>query len=195
MRKDAVVVKLSERHKVMLYTDWEEKVQFGEELLGVDELIDRLFGEMPAFFKDAEDLRLQWEHPQTRQMVLEKLEYAGFGEDKLLMIQRVMKKEKCDLLDVLAYLAYSQKPIERRQRVEAVKANYLAGLREEHQEFLAFILDYYQRNGFKELAMDKLKEFINIKYKSIADAKRVLGMDVKGIREEYLMLQRQLYVE
>lgn len=192
-RKDAVVVKLSRDHKIMLYTDWEEKVQFGEELLSVEELIERLFGKMPTFFKDAEDLRLQWEHPQTRQMVLERLEQEGFGEDKLQMIQRVMKKEDCDLLDVLTYLAYSTAPIERQQRVKTVKRQYVAILGREHQEFLSFILDYYQRNGFKELAMDKLKDFINIKYHSLADAKRHLGMDVKGIREEYLTLQQQLY--
>lgn len=193
VKKDAVVVKLSEKHKVMLYTDWEEKVQFGEELLSVDELIDRLFGEMPTFFKDAEDLRLQWEHPQTRQMVLDRLEQAGFGEDKLLMIQRVIKKEKCDLLDVLTYLAYSQKPIAREQRVAHVKMHYMKHMRKEQQEFMSFILDYYERNGFKELAMDKLKDFINIKYRSIADAKRVLGMEVKDIRMQYLALQEQLY--
>lgn len=192
-RKDSVVVTLSKYHKIMLYTDWEEKVQFGEELLSVEELIERLFGKIPTFFKNAEDLRLQWEHPQTRQMVLERLEQEGFGEDKLQMIQRVMKKEDCDLLDVLTYLAYSIAPVERQQRVKAVKCQYVTVLGREHQEFLCFILDYYQRNGFKELAMDKLKDFINIKYHSLADAKHHLGMDAKGIREEYLTLQQQLY--
>ncbi len=193
-KKNAVIVRLSLNHKVMLYTDWEEKVQFGEELLSVEELIEKLFGEMPTFFKSAEDLRMQWEHPQTRQVVLDRLEQAGFGEDKLQMIQRVMRKEDCDLLDVLSYLAYSQEPIERHERVEAVKTQYLAKLGKEHQEFLAFILDYYQRNGFRELAMDKLKDFISIKYRSISDAKKMLGTDVQGIREEYLMLQKQLYM-
>lgn len=194
-KKNAVVVKLSEEHKVMLYTDWEEKVQYGEELVSIEELIEKLFGKMPSFFKDAEDLRRQWEHPQTRQMVLERLEREGFGEDKLQMIQRVMKKEDCDLLDVLTFLAYSQEPINRRQRVENVKHDYIAMLDNiEQQAFLSFILDYYQRNGFKELAMDKLKDFINIRYRSIADAKRLLGTDVQGIRNEYLALQRQLYM-
>lgn len=193
-RKDAIVVNLSDRHKVMLYTDWEEKIQFGEELVSIEELIEKLFGEMPTFFRDAEDLRQQWEHPQTRQVVLDRLEQAGFGEDKLQMIQRVMKKEDCDLLDVLSYLAYSQEPIDRSQRVEHVKQQYIAMLdNTEQQAFLSFILDYYQRNGFKELAMDKLKDFINIRYRSIADAKKMLGTDVQGIRSGYLALQTHLY--
>lgn len=96
---------------------------------------------------------------------------------------------------MLTFLAYSQEPINRRQRVENVKHDYIAMLDNiEQQAFLSFILDYYQRNGFKELAMDKLKDFINIRYRSIADAKRLLGTDVQGIRNEYLALQRQLYM-
>lgn len=191
--KDAVVIKLSERNKIMLYTDWEERVQFGEELLSVEELIQRLFGTMPTFFKDAEDLRLQWEHPQTRQLVLDKLEQEGFGVDKLQMIQRVMKKEKCDLLDVLEFLAYSTIPIERAQRVEHVRKQFLKNMEKERTEFLNFILTYYERNGFKELSMDKLKDFINIMYHSMSDAKNRLKMEPKDIRMLYLALQQQLY--
>ena len=121
MPKKAVVVKLSEKRKLELYTKWEEKVQFGDELIGVDELIQRLFGAIPQYFDGAEDLRKQWEHPDTRKVVLERLEQEGFGEDKLLMIQRVMQKENCDLLDVLEFLAYSEEPVERAARVQRVK--------------------------------------------------------------------------
>ena len=165
-KKDAVVVKLSEMHKIELCTQWEEKVQFGDELIGVDELIKRLFGKISEVFHGAEDLRRQWEHPDTRKELLEHLEQEGFGEDKLLMIQRVMRKEQCDLLDVLEYLAYSEEPIQRAERVKRVKEKYFNDLAEEQARFLTFILDYYVRNGFKELAMDKLKDFINIKYSS-----------------------------
>lgn len=192
-KKDAVVVKLSERHKIELCTQWEEKVQFGDELLGVDELIKRLFGKISEVFHGAEDLRRQWEHPDTRKELLEHLEQEGFGEDKLLMIQRVMRKEQCDLLDVLEYLAYSEEPIQRAERVKRVKEKYFNDLAEEQARFLTFILDYYVRNGFKELAMDKLKDFINIKYKSMSDAKRLLRMEAKDIRGQYIALQKALY--
>ena len=192
-RNNPRVVKLSEKRKIELYTKWEEKVQFGDELLGVDELIQRLFGAIPQYFDGAEDLRRKWEHPDSRKVVLERLEQEGFGEDKLLMIQRVMQKEKCDLLDVLEYLAYSEEPVERAARVERVKEEYMMNMSKEQMDFLSFILEYYVRNGFKELAMDKLKEFINIKYNSLSDAKRMLQMTAQDIRAQYIALQEQLY--
>ena len=208
MPKKAVVVKLSENRKLELFTKWEEKVQFGDELIGVDELIERLFGAIPQYFNDAEDLRKQWEHPDTRKVVLERLEQEGFGEDKLLigevwedattkdkllMIQRVMQKENCDLLDVLEFLAYSEEPVERAARVQRVKEEYMKNMNKEQTAFLSFILDYYVRNGFKELAMDNLKEFIKIKYNSMQDAKRILQMTAQDIRYQYIALQEQLY--
>ena len=192
-KKDTIVVKLGEGRKLELFTKWEEKVQFGDELIGVDELVVRLFGAIPRFFDGAEDLRKKWEHPDTRKEVLDRLEQEGFGEDKLLMIQRVMQKEKCDLLDVLEYLAYSEQPIERAERVRRVKEKYFNDLAEEQSNFFTFILDFYVRNGFKELAMDKLKDFINIKYNSMTDAKRKLDMTAQDLRAQYIALQSALY--
>lgn len=192
-KKDTIVVKLSKERKVELFTKWEEKVQFGDELIGVDELVVRLFGAIPRFFDGAEDLRKKWEHPDTRKVVLDRLEQEGFGEDKLLMIQRVMQKEECDLLDVLEYLAYSEQPIERAERVRRVKEKYFNDLAEEQSNFFTFILDFYVRNGFKELAMDKLKDFINIKYNSMTDAKRKLDMTAQDLRAQYIALQSALY--
>ena len=192
-KKDAIEVWLSEERKLELFTKWEEKVQFGDELIGVDELVVRLFGVIPRFFDGAEDLRKKWEHPDTRKVVMDRLEQEGFGEDKLLMIQRVMQKEKCDLLDVLEYLAYSEQPIERAERVRRVKEKYFNDLAEEQSNFFTFILDFYVRNGFKELAMDKLKDFINIKYNSMTDAKRMLNMTVQDLRAQYIALQSALY--
>ena len=192
-KKDTIVVKLGKERKLELFTKWEEKVQFGDELIGVDELVVRLFGAIPRFFDGAEDLRKKWEHPDTRKVVMDRLEQEGFGEDKLLMIQRVMQKEKCDLLDVLEYLAYSEQPIERAERVRRVKEKYFNDLAEEQSNFFTFILDFYVRNGFKELAMDKLKDFINIKYNSMTDAKRKLNMTVQDLRAQYIALQSALY--
>ncbi|MCI6118512.1 MAG: DEAD/DEAH box helicase family protein [Prevotella sp.] len=192
-KKDTIVVKLSEERKVELFTKWEEKVQFGDELIGVDELVVRLFGAIPRFFDGAEDLRKKWEHPDTRKEVLERLEQEGFGEDKLLMIQRVMQKEKCDLLDVLEYLAYSEQPIERAERVRRVKEKYFNDLAEEQSSFFTLILDFYVRNGFKELAMEKLKKYIDYKYNSMQDAKRLLNMTNQDLRTQYIALQSALY--
>ena len=91
------------------------------------------------------------------------------------------------------FLAYSEEPVERAARVERVKLEYLIGMQKEQAEFLSFILDYYVRNGFKELAMDKLKDFIAIRYNSMSDAKRLLQMNAQDIRAQFIALQEQLY--
>ena len=101
--------------------------------------------------------------------------------------------QKCDLLDVLEYIAYESTPIERERRVELVKRKYVDSLNKEQQDFDNLILHYYVRNGFKELGSDNLKTFITIKFNSMSDAKERLNMSVAEIRAHYIELQRRLY--
>ena len=105
----------------------------------------------------------------------------------------MLKLQKCDLLDVLEYIAYNSTPIERTQRVELVKKQYVDTLNKEQREFDNLILEYYASNGFKELGTDKLKTFINIRFNSMQDAKERLQMSVSDIRAHYFELQRRLY--
>lgn len=189
-----IVVKLGKRRALCLHTEWTEKVQFGDELLTIDELIERLFGQMPHFFNSPDDLRQQWADPTTRQALLDQLEQEGFAEEKLEMIRKVLKYDKCDLLDVLEYLAYNTTPMERQQRVKLVMQQMAATHTKEQQLFVAFMLDYYQREGFKELAADNLKKFLSIKYQSPIDGLRKLGMNTTELRQLYLDMQQQLYL-
>ena len=101
--------------------------------------------------------------------------------------------QKCDLLDVLEYIAYESTPIERAKRVELVKKHYVDALNKEQREFDNLILQYYINNGFKELGTENLRTFINIKFNSTSDAKERLGMSVADIRAHYFELQRRLY--
>ena len=121
------------------------------------------------------------------------LDEAGFAEDKLNLLRNMLKLQKCDLLDVLEYIAYNSTPIERAKRVEIVKKQYVDALNKEQREFDDLILQYYISNGFKELGADNLKTFINIKFNSMSDAKERLQMSVADIREHYFELQRRLY--
>ena len=166
---------------------------FGDEFISLDEYVKRLFGRIPEFFSDADDLREKWSNPETREELLKTLEEAGFAEDKLLLLKNMLKMQKCDLLDVLEYIAYDSTPMERAKRVELVKKQYVDKLNKEQREFDDLILKYYINNGFKELGTDKLKTFINIKFNSMSDAKETLNMTVADIRAHYFELQRQLY--
>ncbi len=191
--KTTITVTLSNHRHIMLHTKWSEKFQFGDELISIEEFIQRLFGRMPSFFSGPEDLRKQWSHPITRQHLLDILEQEGFAEDKLEMMRRMLAMEKCDLLDVLLFIAYETPAVERIRRVELVKQDWIKHWTRAQADFLSIILDYYAKNGYKELGEDKLSSFIDIKYGSTSDAARALQMGAKEIRQSYLDLQHELY--
>ena len=191
--KNKIKVRLSERRELELETKWTEKFQFGDELISIEEFIQRLFGRLPHFFAGPEDLRKQWEHPNTRQALLDQLEREGFPEDKLLMVRRVMGREDCDLLDVLEYLAYATTPIERAKRVEYVRQDYYSRQTTAQKSFLDFLMGQYLRNGYKEFTEENLSTLISMKYGTIADALAQLNMTIREIRLQYLEFQRQLY--
>ena len=192
-KTNLIEIKLSNGRRLSLETTWEQKIFFGDEFLSLDEYVKKLFGRIPEFFSDADDLREKWSNPETREQLLRTLDEAGFAEDKLNLLRNMLKLQKCDLLDVLEYIAYNSTPIERAKRVELVKQQYVDALEKEQREFDNLILEYYASNGFKELGSDKLKTFINIKFNSMRDAKERLNMSVADIRAHYFELQRKLY--
>jgi type I restriction enzyme R subunit len=192
-RTNLIDIKLSNGRRLSLETTWEQKIFFGDEFIGLEEYVKKLFGRIPEFFSDADDLREKWSNPETREQLLRTLDEAGFAEEKLLLLKNMLKMQKCDLLDVLEYIAYDSTPIERTKRVELVKKKYVDALNKEQQEFDNLILEYYASNGFKELGSDNLKTFINIKFNSMRDAKERLNMSVADIRAHYFELQRRLY--
>ena len=191
--KNKVIVRLSDKRTMELKTTWSERFQFGDELISIEELIQKLFGRLPYFFNGPEDLRKQWEHPDTRQALLNHLEREGFHEEKLQTIQRVMGREDCDLLDVLEYIAYETEPMQRTKRVELVKQEYYKRQSAAQRIFTDFLISQYLRNSYREFTSENLGKFINMKYGSIADAKANLSMDVSQIRNHYFEFQRQLY--
>ena len=192
-KTDLIDIKLSNGRRLSLETTWEQKIFFGDEFISLKEYVDKLFGRIPDFFSGADDLRKKWSNPETREQLLKTLDEAGFAEEKLNLLKNMLKMQKCDLLDVLEYIAYDSTPIERIKRVELVKKQYVDSLNKEQREFDNLILEYYASNGFKELGTDKLKTFITIKFNSMSDAKEKLQMSVTDIRKHYFELQRQLY--
>jgi type I restriction enzyme R subunit len=67
------------------------------------QFVERLFGELPLFFKDEDELRRIWSRPDTRKTLLAGLAEKGFSGEQLSEISRMINAEKSDLFDVLAY--------------------------------------------------------------------------------------------
>jgi type I restriction enzyme R subunit len=192
-KKKKVVVKLSKLRELTLHTEWDERIQFGDELLTIEEYIKRLFGMLPTFLDGEEDLRERWSQPESRQKLLEVLEESGFPEDKLEMTRRFLELEQCDMLDVLAFLAYNTTPMERQRRAEILQAQAIKQYSKAQQDFVNYIMQLYVRNGFKELGSEKLPTLIQMKYHSPHDAVKELKMQPAEIRQFFLGMQQQLY--
>lgn len=191
--KKKVVVKLSKLRELTLHTEWDERIQFGDELLTIEEYIKRLFGMLPTFLDGEEDLRERWSQPESRQQLLNVLEESGFPEDKLEMTRRFLELEQCDMLDVLAFLAYNTTPMERQRRAEILQAQAMKQYSKAQQDFVNYIMQLYVRNGFKELGSEKLPTLIQMKYHSPHDAIKELKMQPAEIRQFFLGMQHLLY--
>ena len=152
-----------------------------------------LFGELPDFFKDEDELRTLWSAPGTRRKLLEGLAEKGFGRDQLAEMQRLIAAEKSDLFDVLAYIAYAEAPLTREEGAMRAKAGIGSNFSYKQQTFLSFVLAHYVSVGVEELDEDKLGPLLKLKYhNAIADAFADLGPP-DLVRETFVGFQRYLY--
>lgn len=160
--------------------------------MNVQQFLDHLYGKFPAFFKSEEELRRLWSNPVTRKALLEKLDEAGFGKDELTTLQKIIDAEKCDLFDVLEFIAFAAKPITREQRAASAKDKINTLLNTEQKEFLDFVLHKYIETGVEELDQEKLPHLLELKYQAINDAADKLGGAPK-IRDLFIGFQKYLY--
>lgn len=156
------------------------------------QFVEKLFGELPKFFKDEDELRHLWSNPATRKALLEQLSEKGYGLEQLAEISTSINAKKCDLYDVFAYVAFALPTITRQQRVDERKPEILPRYDVKLQAFLDFVLGQYVKQGVSELDQDKLGNLITLKYHTVNEAAEQLG-GVAKIRDSFVGFQRHLY--
>lgn len=129
------------------------------------QFIEKLFGELPALFKDEDELRRIWGSPDTRKALLEGLAEKGFADEQLREISKIISAERSDVFDVLAYIAFAMPPISRHDRVESRKPKILSSYDDKLQLFLDYVLSQYVKEGVSELDQDKLPALLQLKYR------------------------------
>lgn len=159
--------------------------------ISAKEFVQRLFGDIPDFFKNEEELRRIWSMPGTRKQLLEELSERGYTQTQLEDLRNIVHGEDSDLYDVLAYVAYSKDLLPRLERAEKARI-HLNNYNSKQQSFLNFVLEQYVREGVSELDDLKLPDLLELKYQSIADAKKELG-GIKNIRKTFIGFQGYLY--
>ena len=160
--------------------------------ISAEEFLHGLFGKLPEYFKDEDELRKIWSVPATRKSFLVKLEEAGYGKDELSNLQKLISAEKSDLFDVLEYVSFAIKPITREERVVNARSQIFDGLGDRQKDFLDFVLSKYIETGVSELDQDKLPSLLELKYHSITDAAEALG-GVVSIKDTFIGFQKYLY--
>jgi type I restriction enzyme R subunit len=160
--------------------------------ISAEEFFRNLFGTLPKFFKNEDELRTIWSNPMTRKSLLEKLSEVGYGLVELTTLQRLIDAEKSDLFDVLEYVSFAVKPITRQTRVEKAASSIFNGLDIKQTEFLEFVLSKYIETGVEELDQQKLPSLLELKYHSITDAVEYLD-GVEKIQNTFITFQKYLY--
>ena len=157
------------------------------------QFMEMLFGRLPEFFQDEEELRQLWSVPDTRAKLLEGLAEKGFGHDQLSEMQKIIDAENSDLFDVLAHVAYALPPLTREERATKAKVEISTHFNTKQQVFLDFVLSHYVSVGVEELDQAKLTPLLRLKYHdSLADAVADLGKP-EEIGKVFSGFQRYLY--
>ncbi len=161
-------------------------------LMSAQQFLESLYGKIPELFKDENELRAIWSKPDTRKALLDNLADKGYGKDQLKEMQKVIEAEDSDLYDVLAYIAFANLPISRKERVEKATPKIQSHFDTKQKAFLDFVLDQYIKEGVEELDQEKLVPLLKLKYKAIPDAKPELG-DIDKIKDLFENFQKYLY--
>ena len=195
-RPDKIVVKLAEDRELeidymMTTTFWGPN---GEQVTAA-EFLKLLFGELPKFYKDEDDLRRIWSDPLTRIELLTKLDDSGFPRADLEKIQELISAEDSDLYDVLAYISFNAERKTREDRAGLARQTIATDIEERARDFIEFVLSHYVETGVQELGPDRVSPLIELKYGTLEEGLAELRMDATQARQSFLSFQRHLYAD
>ena len=159
--------------------------------VSAEEFLRMMFGKLPEFFTDEAELREKWSSPTTRRELLNRMADQGYGEDVLKQIRSLIDADDCDLLDVLEYIAYQKKPVNRAARVQNAQL-YIGQQTPEQVAFIQYLVSVYVKAGIDELEADRLPKLMANKYGTILEGTNALG-GIEQARGTFYNFQRSLY--
>lgn len=162
------------------------------EMLTAAQFVEQLFGDLPRFFGNEDELREIWSYPTTREKLLTDLHEAGYDDEKLDSMRHIIDAKDSDVYDLLAYVAYARETHTRKERVFNAKPSISKAFTYKQVEFIEFILDKYIEDGVEELAAKKMRSLVELKYNTISDAAAEFGSPA-AIRDTFIGFQRYLY--
>ncbi len=162
------------------------------DMLTAKQFVEQLFGDLPRFFGNEDELRQIWSNPSTREKLLVDLREAGYDDEKLDSMKDIIDAKDSDVYDLLAFVAYARDTHTRKERVATAIPGISSEFTNKQIEFIEFILDKYIEDGVQELAAKKMRSLVELKYNTISDAAEVFGSPM-AIRETFIGFQKYLY--
>ncbi|HEX5026689.1 MAG TPA: type I restriction-modification enzyme R subunit C-terminal domain-containing protein [Agriterribacter sp.] len=110
-------------------------------------------------------LRAIWGNPDEREKPLTELGHKSFDGEQMETLTEMFHARDSDYFDVLSCLSFNKDIITRQQRAGRLKQDtaYFDGYDQiKAKQFLQFILDRYEKDGFTELNRNKLPQLIQL---------------------------------
>lgn len=163
--------------------------------MSASQFLQSLYGSLPDFFHEEDQLRALWSDPATRKNLLTGLADKGFGTKQLAEMQELIVAENSDLYDVLAYVAFEAEPQTRSHRASKAGTRWRSQSQftDKEQAFVDFVLAQYVKHGVYELDGEKLAPLLKLKYSALDDALKDLG-GTEHIRQVFFGVQQYLYL-
>lgn len=188
-----IVIKLADgKERKIKYIATTSYFSHDGKMISGQEFMEQLFGDLDDLVKDEEELRSIWSNPETRVQFLKVLSDRGYDARRLEDMKRLIDAHNSDVFDVLAYVRFTLTPHKRIERAAAARSTGLVDLDGEMRAFLESVLTAYEVHGVDELALNKIGDFLKVKYGGTNEAKRALGA-IPEIKQAFMDIQAHIY--
>lgn len=115
--------------------------------LSTAEFLAKIVGELPKICENEHIFRSTWALPETREILLQKLENLGLGKEQFADLKKIFEAEKSDIFDILLHISYGKNIKNLDERAENAK-NFLKNFENDlAREFVDFLLNLYAEYG------------------------------------------------
>lgn len=156
-------------------------------------LIDFTRKNIQQQYASLEDFLNRWNREQRKQIIIDELKEYDVLIDAVRERNPVLNDS--DVFDIICHVAYGQKPLTRKERVENVKKrNYFAKYGEQARQVLEALLDKYSEQGI--LNMENLETLTLDPFTQIGTAVKIFRLfgGKQGYLNAIAELEQQLYL-
>jgi type I restriction enzyme R subunit len=161
--------------------------------MSVAQFLQYLFGELPSFYKDEDDLRRIWSDPLTRIELLSRLADRGLSISDLAKIQELISAKESDLYDVLAYVSFQTPRKTRLERADRARKKVAIEFASRSRAFIEFVLSQYVKEGVEELKPERLVPLLELQFGTVHDGLLAIGLEPDEARDAFRSFQHHLY--